>query len=252
MKKQTGKFKNKAYALFALLLMWGVWLVAFFLVKNELLVPSFFETLKEIGKVLLSSKFWRAFFFTLLRLVLAFSVSFLLALALSLLSFFYEGARAFFAPVLSILRALPTLAVILILLVWTSPFFAPVAVTFLVSFPALYSCLLSSFTSIRSEYAEACKAYRLSKKQQIFQIYLPLTLPVTLDEVGSNLSLALKVMVSAEVLSRTRESLGNLLSEAKLFLEMPTLLSLTLLVVIFGMLLEGACALIKKTLRWQR
>ena len=77
-------------------------------------------------------------------------------------------------------------------------------------------------------------------------MYLPLAAPALLSQAGAILSMGLKITVSAEVLASTYRSLGYMMQNAKLAVEMPELLALTLLAVLLGFLLEGACALISK------
>ena len=53
------------------------------------------------------------------------------------------------------------------------------------------------------------------------------------------LSFSLKLTVSAEVLANTYQSIGGMMQEAKIYVEVPALFALTALVVIAGFLLEG-------------
>lgn len=245
-------FHNLIYSVFAIALMWIAWLVAFFAAGNDLVIPSVMETFSSMGRLFLQATFWRAFGATLIRTLVSFVFALLPALALALLSDSFSWIRSLLHAIVAFLRTVPTMAVILIFLIWTTPKVAPVLVTWLVSFPMLYAEFLSALDGVGKEYREMAAAYRLSRLKQIFSVYLPLSAPVALGGVGAQLSLALKVMVSAEILSKTYQSVGGMMSEAKMYFEVPELFALTILVVLLGMLLEGVCSLVKRFLvRWR-
>lgn len=246
------RIKTLIYTLAAMLIMWGGWAIAYASVKNDYILPSFSSAVSAMGGLFISSFFWKAFAFSLLRTVIAFLISFALALALAVLSKLIPAVRGILKPIVAALRVLPAVAVILLLLVWTSPAAAPVAVAAMVCFPMLYSAFLSAFDGVEGGLIEMCKAYRVSVKDRVFKAYIPLSLPYMLDECGAQLSLALKITVSAEVLAKTYISLGGMISEAKMYVEVSTLMALTLVTVAAGALIELAFFGIKRlAVRWR-
>lgn len=238
--------------------MWLVWLIAYYGVKNDYVLPSIGATFSQMGRLLFTGgetarTFWTAFGHTLLRTFGAFAVSFVLGTLLAVLALLQNRLRAFFAPVISVLRTVPTMAIILILLLWTSPAFAPVVVSVLVLMPAVYAAVLSALDDVKNNYGEMARAYRVSAGRKIFQMYLPLASPPVLRQAGGIFSLGLKITVSGEVLSSAYPSLGWLMQETKLVPDLlPTLLALTIVTVLLGFLLEGLCALVYKlAVRWR-
>ena len=241
------------FSVAALIAVWLVWIVAFRIIANDYILPSFSETAASLFQTLGEGAFWRALLNTLGRTLLAFAVSIVLGVGLALLARLFRGVRSFFAPLISILRTLPTMAVILILLIWTTPSVAPVIVAGLVLFPAAYAAALTAMDEVHESYGALSRAYGIKRTRQAFRMYLPLSAPSVLGQAGAILSMGLKIAVSGEVLSSTAKSLGGMMQEAKLFLEMPRLLALTLAAVLLGFLLEGLCALLAKLcVRWRR
>lgn len=244
--------KNIIYTLIAIAAMWAGWLIAYRVIKNDYILPSFTSAVESAGELLSTAQFWTAFFGTLGRTAAAFCISFAAGLLLAVLSVLFKAARGIIRPIMSAVRILPTLAVILLLLLWTSPAAAPIIVVVLVCLPMAYNSFLSAFDAVSGEYLDMCRAYKIGLKDKIFKAYIPLSMPYMLDEGGAQLSLALKIMVSAEVLSKTYKSLGGMMSEAKMYVEISTLMALTLIVVIVGALLELAFQLIKTlAVRWR-
>ena len=118
-----------AFSCLSVVAIWIAWIISYVCNRNDYIFPSFWDVIKEMGKQFVSSVFWTAFLHTLLRTLISFVVSLMLGIVLALLSEFFGWLRAFIAPVVTVLRTLPTMAVILILLIWTNPLVAPAVVT---------------------------------------------------------------------------------------------------------------------------
>ncbi len=241
--------KNLLFSVFAVAVLWLAWVLAYFAVGNDYLLPSFSETMRTAGGLLAERTFWNSFLNTLLRTLLSFAVSLAAGVGFALLARLFASVRAFFAPVISLLRTVPTMAFILVLLLWTSPSFAPIIVTLLVLFPAVYAMALSAFDETYSEFGPLVLSYGVSKPRQALKMYLPLGASSLLSQSGSVLSMGLKITVSGEVLSSAYRSLGWLMQNAKMNVDMPRLLALTLVTVLAGFVLEGICALAAKGAR---
>ena len=245
--------KNALFSVMAVIALWLAWLVAYECVRNDYVLPSFWEACSEMGRLLGSASFWRAFGNTFLRTLWAFLVSLVLGVAMAVMAHLWHWVRAFFAPIVSVLRTLPTMAVILMLLLWTTPSVAPVGVSALVLFPAVYAAALAGLDEAGEEYGELMRAFHVPLGRRIAKMYLPLAAPVLLRQAGGIFSLGLKVVISGEVLASTYRSLGGMMQEAKMYLEMPRLMALTLIVLLLGFVLEGACRLAYDLIvRWRR
>lgn len=220
--------------------MWLAWIIAYCAVKNDYVIPSFQATFKSLFKCFADGEFWAAFGFTLLRTAEAFVISFLLAAALAALSAFSKSVAAFIKPVIVFLRTIPTMAVILLLLIWTSPKAAPVTVTFLVLFPMIYSRLTAAADGVDAGLLQMAKVYGVDRKDVLFKIYLPQISVGVFAQTGADVSLGIKIMISAEVMSSTYRSLGGLMQSARGYMEMPRLAALTLIAVLAGFIIDIA------------
>lgn len=237
----------------AIALIWLLWIIAYYGVKNDYVVPSARATFKSFWHCLTSVGFWTAFLHTLLRTAVAFLISFALSVALVALSAVSKSASVFLKPFMGILRALPTLAIILILLFWTTPKIAPVIVAVLVLFPMIYSQLSAAVGEIDGEIIEMATAYGIGKRDRLTKIYLPMIAPNVLALSGTNVALGLKIIVSAEVLADTYKSLGGLMQNARFYVDMPRLAALTLIVVLIGFAIDICFSLVgKHAFKWRK
>lgn len=242
----TQRKLNIIFSVAAVAAMWIAWIIAYYSVGNDYVIPSFTDTAAAFWQCLCSAEFWKAFGFTLLRTFEAFLISFLLAALLACVSALSKSAAALIKPFMVFLRTVPTLAVILLLLIWTNAKVAPVIVTVLVLLPMIYSQMTAACDGVSAELIQMAKLYGVSKKERLFKIYLPQISPDIFSQVGASVSLGLKIMISAEVMSNTYNSLGGMMQSARAFLEMPRLAALTVVAVLTGLAADVALSQLKR------
>ena len=236
----------------AIVLMVVAWHVVYKIVANDYVVPSPWETFSKLDDVWNNSKFWVAYGNTMLRSVISFAISFIVAFVLAVLAKKSNFIRELLVPGLSVLRSIPTMAVVLMLLVWLTPKAAPIAVTLMVILPMLYTSILSAFDQVDGELISMCKVYKISWIRRVFGVYLPISGAYLTAESGAALSFSVKLMVSAEVLSNTYKSLGGMISQSKVYMDMPEMLALTLFAVVTGMIIELLFKLLERVLfKWR-
>ncbi len=231
-------WKNVIQTLVAIGLLLVIWIIAYVSVGNELLVPSFLSSGKELFKLFGKAYFWRGVWGSFLRAFLAFSIAFVVAFVFAVIAYMVPSFERVFAPIVSAFRSIPVLAVLLILLTFLSAWTAPIAVAFLSLFPMLYTGILSAFSGIDKTLLEEADVSGASLFRRIFGVYLPLSSPYIVREAGAGLSFSVKLIVSAEILSNTARSLGGLMQEARVYLNLPQLFALVVSSFLLGLLVE--------------
>lgn len=246
---------NIIYSVIAILLMWLVWIIAYHAVGNRLIVPSFRDSMSEFFALFKNGDFWAGLYHTLKRTFIAFLISVALALICAVIAVAGQAARAFLKPIISFIRILPTLATILLILRWTEgdKNIAPIIVTVLVLFPMIYAQFIATVDGIDDGIRKMIKIYGISKATAVFKIYLPLISPNVLSQLGANISLGLKIMVSAEVIANTLKGLGGMMQYSYSCALIAQLAALTLFAVIFGLIIDLAVSQLSRlTYKWSR
>ena len=237
----------------SLVTMWLIWFIAQKTVKNEYLLPSVSDTFSALLVVLGEEFFWQALGKTLLKLIYAFLISFLLAGIFSALTKIFKPFGAFMKPFISVIRTLPTMAVLVLILIYTNKTTAPVIVAVLVMFPMIYAQFNLAFNSIDDGIINAANVFGLSRRQKLFKVYLPVVAPHVFSHVGSNLSFGIKLIISAEVMAYSFISIGGLMQTANVFFDIPRLAALTLVAVFLGLIIEGLFYIINAcAFKWMR
>lgn len=217
-----------------------LWSFAAKIVGTEYILPSVSQTLSALFKLLKGGEFYRSFALTFLRTLVAFSISFSLGFLLAFIKSRAPLSGGVIEPIVSVLRALPTIAIILLLLLWTNSRVAPVVVTLLVVLPTSYAHLLSAFESIDKTSVEAGRVDGAGGKQTFAFIEFPQIAPAFFKAAGGGLSLNFKLMVAAEVLAQTANSIGYMLNTAKAYFEIAQMTALVLFSVVACVIIERA------------
>lgn len=239
MKKYLSANKiNIIFSLASLLLMWLTWIVAYAAVQNDLVIPSFWQTVKQVFVLFGEGSFWLALLNTFCRVLIAFAISFALGVICSVFGVLIKNFNSFLSPLITVLRTVPTMAVILILLLWTPPNVAPLIITVLVLFPMIYAQINAAIGQIDKGVLQVAKVYNFSKKTKLTKIYLPLVSPYILAQTGPNLSFAIKLTVSAEVMAYTYVSIGGMMQQAQAYIQVSRLAALTVVSVLAGIIIE--------------
>ncbi len=243
---KLNKWLNLILPVGSILTVIALWAITAAITDSEYLLPSVTQTAKALIELFGSGQFYLALLMTLIRSLIAFLISFVLAFALAFLAKKSDKAERILAPIISVIRALPTIAIVLLLLFWTNSNVAPVVVTMLVVLPTTYTGARNALDTIDDGAIEMCKVFAVSKKQTFYKVQLPQITPPALKLIGSGLSLNLKLMVAAEVLSATVRSIGNMLNFASYNFEVASMLALVVVVVIVGTLIEGLFNILSK------
>ena len=244
---------NFALGVLSLATMWLVWFIAEKTVKNQYVLPGSTDTIAALFNLLGEPFFWEAMGRTLLKVVYAFAISFVLAGLFASLGKIFRPLGTFLKPFISVVRTLPTMAVLVLILIYTNRTTAPVIVASLVLFPMIYAQFNSALNDIDDGIIAAAKVFDLSKKDRIFKVYLPIVAPNVLSHVGSNLSFGIKLVISAEIMAYTFTSLGGMMQAANALFDVTRLAALTIVAVLLGLVVEIVFHLITRAcFKWTR
>ena len=158
MKKLDAKTKkiieNVAYPLLSLLLVVGIWWIVSAVKDKPLVLPTPDKVVVEFFNLFAGANFWKSVGLTLLRTVICFAISFVLAFAMAVLGGLWTPIHKVMSPIVSILRSAPTLAIILVMMLWVDGQTAPVFVGFLIAFPILYQGIYTAIVGVDKDLVE--------------------------------------------------------------------------------------------------
>ena len=244
--KRKSIIENLVYPVIAAVLIFFLWWLIAFIEKNPLILPTPIEVFSALAVLMGESSFWISVGWTVLRTLVCFVLSLVFALTFAALSGLFRPLSKFLNVLASCLRSAPTMAIILIVMLWLDENSSAIAIGFLIAFPILYQSIYTSICSVDKDLIEMVKVFKLSKRDIVFGLYAPQIAPTVFDVSTSTLSLTLKVVIASEVMAYVRNSIGLGMQHAKSAFDIGTLLAWTLFAIIISFLAEGAVKGLKK------
>ena len=252
MKERKDKVYNLILTSIPFICILLLWQIAATRIDNVFILTDVPTTFKALIEMLRQEEFGKSLWQTLARTLVAFSVSFIVATVLAFLSRISKSADVMVAPIIGVTRSLPTIAVVLLLLLWTNSKVAPTIVTTLVVLPTSYSSMRDAFFTVDDELVTVLKTYGVPMRELFFRVYIPQVLPPALLAIGGGVALNLKLMVAAEVIAQTANSLGYLLNSSKQYFEIASMIAVVVVSVVVGLIVESAFRFAsKKVGKWQ-
>ena len=237
---------NIFYPLLALAIALAVWALAAKVKDNPLVLPMPAVVLERFFTLGGESGFWLSVLATLLRTLICFITSFALALLFASLAGLFNPLHRVLSPIVSILRAAPTVAVILIMYAFFDNQTMAIIVGFLIAFPIMYSSFYSAIVGVDKDLLKMARLYKVRPIDKIRFIYLPCIEDNLFDTSKSTLSLTLKVVVASEILTSVARSIGGKIQVAYASYEVSYLLAWTLIAIVFSFVLEWIVAILNK------
>ena len=216
-KKKQGKRKNLTKSLIAigglafLILIW--FSVSLILKSNgNNVLPYPHETLSRSIYFLFgesASRTWGNIGWTLLRLLIGYGISFLLAMVLGTLAGLFPYVKSFFSAGIGLFKVLPTAAVTIVLIgILFGPenrdirVFIPSMLTFLVAFPVIYESFVKGMEEESRDINDALDLEGGHRRiASILKVHYPDSLPYITLALAQSLGLSLKVSIMSEVLT---------------------------------------------------
>ncbi|MCR4735395.1 MAG: ABC transporter permease subunit [Treponema sp.] len=225
----------------------GVWALVSKKLNSPLILPSVKSVLKEIYLLLSGqSHFWNNFLISFGRIILSFILSSFLGSLFALFAGYFPFCRDFLKFPISFLRTIPVISIILIALFWLKSSSLPLFVSVLMTFPVMYSAILSGFLKNDDSLMQMASVYKLSRWQIFRYIQLPHTIPFFINGLISTFGLSWKVVAAGEVLSVPEYGIGSLLQLNQIHLESSRVFAITLIFAVFSFITERVLAFLLK------
>lgn len=183
---------------------------------NEGIFPSPIATFKEFANLLGDAYSYKCLGFTFLRMIIGFVISFMLALIVGILAGNHSWLYEFLKPTMTVIKSIPTVALVFLFIVIVAPKNAPILVVFVICFPILYEAVAGGIKKVDPQINYAARVDGAGYLKRVLSIKLPLSMPFIIVGVVSSFSLSFKLEIMAEVLTGyTSNGLGSVIRAAK-------------------------------------
>lgn len=233
--------KNRGFSLAPLaskLLIIVVWIILSRLIDNEIILPSISSTVKDLVKIVMKPDFFQILGYSIIRSLLGFIISLAIAIIVGVLSRISKFIYNLMIPIVRFLSSTPTIAIIILALIWLNNELVPLFVGFIMVFPILYETVLKSILNIDKKILEMSKVYNVSKFYIIKDIYLPSIFMSLSNILSSAMGINLKMVIAGEVLSQPKYAIGTNLQIQKIYLNTPGVFAWIIIILAIGKMYE--------------
>ena len=230
--------KNRNYALLSTAIILLLWWLAAATVNNSVTIPSPIETIKALMEIITSKYFLLQVLGTLKRALSGFAIAFISGVVFGVLSGVFSPIYYLLRPLVIAQRSVPTMAVILLALIWLDNAIAPILVGVIVIFPIIYGAVVNGVREMDVQLLEMAQIYHLSRKKKLRHLYLPSISSSLRAVAAAAISLNLKITIAAEVLGQANNAIGTGFQLEKVSLNTAGVLAWAMIAILIGWLLE--------------
>ena len=138
----------------------------------------------------------------------------------------------------TILRTIPVISIVVILLILFGYEYTPYLITFLMVFPIIYSGVLEGIRQLDQELIDVYRLEQHDWKIALKSIYFPMISKYIFLSFLQSFGLGIKVLVMAEYLSQSKQSIGNAIYLAKVNIEYDLVFAWTIILIFIAFSLE--------------
>lgn len=216
-----------------------VWILAGIIIDNELLLPRPGLVFKALFDLLTDGASLLVILKTILRLLLGLIIAFVVGFLCGVLAAFKTNFALFINPIVTVLRTIPVISITVILLIISGFETTPYIITFLMLFPLIYQVIYGAIKDLDPALVDVYLLEDNHFMTRLIHCYIPLISTQIRTALLQSLGLGIKVLVMAEYLSQTRQSIGNELYLAKVNLQYDEVFAWTLLLIFMALLFEA-------------
>ncbi|MCL2556683.1 MAG: ABC transporter permease subunit [Firmicutes bacterium] len=223
--------------------------------RTSRVIPSPWQTIIRISQEIQEGMLFSSIFRTLLKVLTAVLISFILGFLIALLASFNQNIRHFITPFVTIIRAVPTIGVILVLIViFRSSFLIAVIIASIMIFPMLYENFYTAFKEVDKNILQMARVHKIPKLKQVLGVYVPSMLPHIFSGLIQSVGMGLKVVIAAEIMAIPfRGTLGSNMFGASQYPDFELLFAYIVVAIAVSFLIEGGLRLLAKlTMPWKK
>lgn len=214
----------------------AVWQGISMAVDMDLLLPSPLQVLIVLFEMIVTAQFWLTLCLTVFRVVAGFVIGFAVGAAFAVLAFRSQWFARFTSPIVYIVKSTPVASFIILALCWMGTETVPIFICTLMVMPIVWSNVLSGLKAVDTDLLEMAQVYHFGYWKTLRCVYIPSILPYFTSASETGLGLSWKAGIAAEVICRTKNSIGNDIYESKFYLEISKMFALTVVVVLLSVL----------------
>lgn len=239
--------KGKKYTIISVTSLIILWQLLAMWINSPILVPLPRETAVVFYNIVSSPFFFETVFTTFMRMAIGFAITFSSAVVLGMLAGFISPIYYLLKPIVTLFKAVPTMGIILLAIIWLDSNVAPILVSFMILFPLLFQNVVHGIQNIDPKLIEMASVYKISRINKIKNIYLPSIQSHLAAGISTAIGLNVRIVIAAEVLSQPNVSIGTAFQIARANLNTAGVFAWSIIAIMLVGLFELIVRLLRKS-----
>ncbi len=216
-----------------------VWHVAAIRINKEIFLPTPKKVLDVLFSELMYSKDFRISLLNSISYIgTGFLIGTFLGVIMAILSSLSQYIDILLWLPIKLIKTVPVASFVILSLLWFDSESLSIVISTLVVMPIIYINTKTGIKQTNDKLLCMAKVYNVSIYRRFAYIYIPSTIPYLLSACSLAIGMAWKAGIAAEIIGLTKNSIGNELYKAKLYLMIPELFAWTIVIVALCMLCE--------------
>lgn len=233
--KDNKLWLERGAAIAAALLIWQIGAAA---LGEELLLVSPFTVIKRLGELCMHAEFWRSLRFSSVRIMGGCAIAFVIGSFFAVTASRFRMVAILLWPFLAAIKATPVASFIILCLIWFRAESLSVMMSFLMVMPLIYANVLEGIRQTDQKLLEMARVFHVKRANQIMYMYIPSIIPYFLSAAKVAVGLSWKAGIAAEVIGIPNGSIGEMLYQAKIYLNSADLFAWTAAIIVISMIAE--------------
>ncbi|WP_333657100.1 ABC transporter permease [Tissierella praeacuta] len=230
--------KDRKPSIISKILIIIIWILLSKFIDNEIIFPTIKSTFVNFIQIIKNPNFITIISYSILRSLIGFIISLFLAIIIGIFSSVSKTIYYLMIPIINFLSSVPTMAIIILAIIWLNNELVPIFVGFIMVFPILYETVLKGILNIDKDIIAMAQIYKVDKLTIIKDIYIP-SIFINLSNVSSStLGINLKMVIAGEVLSQPKYAIGSNLQLQKMYLNTSGIFAWIIIILFIAKLFE--------------
>ena len=216
-----------------------VWDVVAEKIDKEIFLPKPLEVFDVIfTKFIQSKEFYETVKCSVSRILEGFLIGTVAGVCLAILSYSFRIIKIYLWFPIKTIKTIPVASFVILVLLWVNSSKLSVVIPLLMVLPTMYINTLTGLESIDYKILEMAMVFKIPFLKKIWYIYIPDIMPYIFSSASIAIGMAWKSGVAAEIIGLAKNTIGNELYKAKLYLMTTELFAWTIVIVALCLICE--------------
>lgn len=243
MRKKTQSLEKLCAIVFALI----IWQITALWIGQEILLVSPVRVIWRLFGLCAEGAFWNSIVFSCIRILSGCLLAMVTGILLAVVSSRFRLVEILLWPFLSAIKATPVASFIILCLIWFRAESLSTLMSFLMVLPLIYANMLQGIRGTDKKLLEMAGIFQLRIWKRILYIYTPEIMPYMISASSVAIGMSWKAGIAAEVIGIPNGSIGEMLYQAKVYLNSADLFAWTVVIIVLSILVEKGFLMLLRT-----